>query len=449
MAPPANAVLLQELKVFTGTFSWSPNILRHNIELALPGYKSYDPATWPRISGDIIRRFDGSPYDGSRALPAAGAAFDEDVMELFLGNVAKDWAFDTSELTRNQRKPDSTIRKGFKDFPFIFTYDGNRKRRARWCWMPPCVRSAYVKLLGPGASASTNQIQPSRVAHSAASSDRQPQPPLVNPLFAGSGPSRPASLAPKPQVRDTEQTLIGSGSHELPKSSEAAYQEMLGMLEDQHLEIKEPHNMQAAVAQEIPRAEEAEAVSKAAYQQCESAVKELTELAGLGFLALRTELDGKVKGFDDKARKLEQRAITAEKRNDVLEQNLESCKRRVQDLELQLNSRDAELAAAKAEATQADERLMKLWAAMEKSRDSISRKRKEVNEPPALMEAGESRNTKRARKVQQPSVESDHDDDESDELEDGEIRQVSPPIVKTELLVRHAILEQAVEGLLN
>ncbi|KAL1594506.1 hypothetical protein SLS60_010266 [Paraconiothyrium brasiliense] len=441
MAPPANPVRLHELRVFTGTFSWSPNILKYNIEISFPGYKSYDPATWPRIPRDMIRRFDGRPYDGSMILPAGIAAFDEDVMDLFLGNVAKDWAFDILDST-NTRQP---ISRGFKDFPFMFTYEGTRKKKTTSCYISSPERTAYIELLGPGAS----------------------------------------------NLGDTEEALVVSG-HELPKSSEEAYQEMLRMLENHQPELEETRNTPAAVAQETPEAEGADAVSQAAYQQCESAFTELIELAGSQivadavsqaayqqcegaitelidlassqFRAVRTKLDEKVKGL----RRLEQRAIAAEEKNKVLEQDLQTrehaisdlncqimeakklatkaqgdilvmdreriaSERQGQDLEMQLRSRDAELAAAKAAATQADERLMKLWGAMEKRRNSSSRKRKEVNEPPALMEAGDSRNSKRARQDQRPYVQSEHDDDESDELEEGEIREVDLPTVKTEL----------------
>jgi chromosome segregation ATPase len=68
---------------------------------------------------------------------------------------------------------------------------------------------------------------------------------------------------------------------------------------------------------------------------------------------------------------------------------------RVSDLEQQLRLQDAELAAAKAKTNQANECLMNLWSTMEKSRSSVSRKRKEASEPPVFMSTGERGDAKR------------------------------------------------------
>lgn len=230
------------------------------------------------------------------------------------------------------------------------------------------------------------------------------------------------------------------------KPSEEAYRELIGMLQDQHTDIEEAQQTKSMVAQDVSRTDEAESVSNAAFIQCESAVNQLTELARLEFYALRTELDEKVKGFDDKMRKLEQRAIAAEEKSSELEKHLESkqqvvsnlnaridvanekvlsacnnaraaeserkaSERRVAALERQLSFQESELTALKKKSNQAGERLMTLWDTLEKSMSSTSGKRREVGEPPGSMEADAMRDTKRARKDKQASFQPDHEDD--------------------------------------
>jgi myosin heavy subunit len=251
----------------------------------------------------------------------------------------------------------------------------------------------------------------------------------------------------------------------------------------------QPQELDRILTPDVSQASEAEVVSKEAFQQCESAVNQLTDLARLEFNALRTELDGKLKGLDDQMRKCEQRAIAAEEKSRILASHLESNKRvisnlneqiavanenaqvvkkerkvnahRVSDLEQQLRHQDAELAAAKAKANQANERLMNLWSAMEKSRSSMSRKRKEASEPPAFMGAGDGGNAKRACKTRgayigsehghdghsELDVPSAHGDEENPELSESSvsIRLFSLPVVKTEERVCEAISKQAVQ----
>lgn len=154
-------IRLHDLTEYTGTFSWNPDILRMNIELDILGYSSYDPATWPRISKDTIRRSTGLPYDGSTSLPGGVAAFDEDVMSLFLGKIAKSWSFKAAVSAQNQSSPNSTICWGFRDFPFVFDQDGRAKKRNRRRNLPLTVRDTYVRLLGPCQSASMNDSRPS------------------------------------------------------------------------------------------------------------------------------------------------------------------------------------------------------------------------------------------------------------------------------------------------
>ncbi|KAF2449381.1 hypothetical protein P171DRAFT_517098 [Karstenula rhodostoma CBS 690.94] len=483
---------LHDLKEYTGSFSWDPYILRHNIEFAIPGYSYADPATWPRISRDTIRRSDGQPYDGSMALPGGVAAFDEDVISLFLSNVAKDWSFKATVSAHGQSNPNSTIRCGFRDFPFVFAQAGTLKKKSRWCNMPLTVRENYVKLLGPCQSAPMNDVRSSLLAQQGPSSNQQLSPHLDHHLPPRPGPLRYRSLSQGPNVKETQHEDIDPGSRMLPKSSEEAYRELLGMLEGQSPDMEEPQETELIVAQNVSQANDAESVSKAAFLQCESAVKQLTDLAHLEFYALRAELDEKVKGFDDKMRKLEQRAIAAEEKSSVLEKHLESNQRvisdlnarivvanekalsacnnalaadmerkasdrRVADLEQQLRLGISDLAAAKKQSKQADERLMTLWAAMEKSRSSASTKRKETTEPPGLMEADATRDRKRARKDRQVYAESDHGNIELDvpsahdysgdsvlDVSGVSVRSTSPTVVKTEdQLLRSALLWHA------
>jgi hypothetical protein len=92
---------------------------------------------------------------------------------------------------------------------------------------------------------------------------------------------------------------------------------------------------------------------------------------------------------------------------------------------------------------------------MEKSRSSISRKRKEASEPRVLMSAGERGDPKRVCKTRGAYVESEHGDDRHSELSvpsaysdernsvlsksSVSIRSFSFPVVKTEEEVRYAI----------
>lgn len=149
---------------YTGAFSFNRDILRYHIELAIPGYRSNDPATWPFISGGTISRSTGRKYDGSMGLPGGTAVFDIVTMTAFLGNIARKWSFDTKLQAGSLQKPGATIRRGFRDFPFVFAQSGQRKNISRWDQLPYTMRDHYMQLVGPGQPASSNNVQSSSVA---------------------------------------------------------------------------------------------------------------------------------------------------------------------------------------------------------------------------------------------------------------------------------------------
>ncbi|KAL5411270.1 hypothetical protein PMIN03_003485 [Paraphaeosphaeria minitans] len=505
----AQSVRLHDLTEYTGIFSRDPDVLRSHIELSVPGYSSYDPATWPRISRETISQSIGCQYDGSMILPGGVAAYNEDVMRLFLDRFAIDRSFELRVSVQKQYDPNSTLRLGFRDFPFVFNQNGKRKARGEWSSLPLTVRDTYVRLLGPCSSASTNNVPaftfpaptnnvlapnfpastnnvlasnvpaftfpaytnnvlapnflasnfpasrnnvlasrnnvPASTNNVLASTNNVPasmnnvpastnnvRPSLV--AQAGLLLSSPSSQEPIVEVEQREET--SSRSKKLPRSSEEAYRDILLMLEDHDGNMEEPRETGPIVTQNISCALEAESVSKAAFSQCENAVNQLTELARQEFYALRIELDEKVKGFDDKMRKLEQRAVAAEHKSSDLEKHLDSNQRVISDLNAQLvaanekvldayhNARvadserkagklrvteserqlgllDAELTAAKEKSKLLEERLMKLCAAMEKNKSSTSKKRKESSEYLGLVEAYATEDTKRSRKDKQ------------------------------------------------
>lgn len=229
----------------------------------------------------------------------------------------------------------------------------------------------------------------------------------------------------------------------LPKPSEEAYRGLLEELEDDHSEgTDELPETGSFTDRGLLQVHDAYPPSRTTDSGCEDSIGQLNNLAHLEFHSLWNELDTKKVQFGDILRRLEQRAIDAEEENNALKKHRDSYQRvisdlnaqiivaneqlsnahnnawaavterkasdlLVADLEQRLEMQNVQLVAATGRAKQADERLMSVWAAMERTKTSTSRKRKAISEPPELPGSGAMRGKKRIHK--------DGDDEEDSE----------------------------------
>ncbi|KAF1977418.1 hypothetical protein BU23DRAFT_659719 [Bimuria novae-zelandiae CBS 107.79] len=256
-------------------------------------------------------------------------------------------------------KMGSLIKRCFQAFPFWFDVGGRTGTKG---YMTPSSREKYIRLLGPNPS------------------------PTETP--SGNG------------EQDGERSDPGASTR--PKSVEAAYQDILGMLKDHSPDIeyltRELQKAHARVTQESLRLDMA---NQEVLSLC-AIVSDLNKRVASG--------DAKLTAAEKQNEEDKKKVLSAQDTVLALDKQVKASNRRVSELEQQLTTRDAELTAAKTEAAQANGRLMNLWARLKKMKGADEKKRKSEPESLVLTAEGGPRTAKRPRNGQQAYVESDAGD---------------------------------------
>jgi hypothetical protein len=72
-------ILLSDLPIFKGKFTWNQADLIANIRASKPDFNTRDPKTWPRMTWGKLNRDTGNTYNGERELPI-GLVYDSQIV---------------------------------------------------------------------------------------------------------------------------------------------------------------------------------------------------------------------------------------------------------------------------------------------------------------------------------------------------------------------------------
>ncbi|KAH6633283.1 hypothetical protein C7974DRAFT_168665 [Boeremia exigua] len=333
------------LPLYEGKFSWSQATLNANIKAKKPDHDPYNPATWPRMTMSQLTISLGMEYSGIVALPI-GLAYDQQVYDKYQffhktrGSI---------RITQISTGTQVRINPAFYYFPFLYGRFGTPYQKPgllainREHWMEKVTGVAPTKEGKPMVEKSSLE-----------------KPSMGNPLA-----KKPSVEKPESSAAALEEVLrMMNESPSLNSAQVAALENDIAALKtqlaDRHkliLSMKlQHHTALASLADEL----EVASSSKAALSH---------DLA-----ALKTKLSSSETLWKQSSTAADRRAAAAEKRVGFLEQ---AAKQNDQ----QLAEKSKQLEAAQKEAVNADERVMKIWAEMKRTKATENGKRKGSENP--------------------------------------------------------------------
>ncbi|KAF3033300.1 hypothetical protein E8E11_003847 [Didymella keratinophila] len=301
-------ILLDDLPMFRGDFTWGQADLIRNIKATKPDFNTRDPKTWPRMTSKKLTRLTGGTYYGHEELPF-GLAYDSRIASAYIDRRPLRPIPEIS-FRKDEDGDDVHLNRRFYQFPFI--------QRVTGLVLPSDDKLDKLRAM---------ELQLGKLTHKSPKvSKASPEVPLI--------PPQP----PQP---------------EKPTSSVEAFNEVLKMMNDIPADNGAEMN---ALQEEVKELREKLRAQDKRFSNLLAEHKEATEL--------NEEQRAAIKLTTEELR-------SAKRAHAGLKNATQSIKKKDE----QLAEKDQQSRAAKKAAADADERVLKIWAEMKKSKESEQRKR--------------------------------------------------------------------------